>query len=300
MTPNENQELYVWIDGELLNKERAAVSVWDHGFLYGDGVYEGIRSYAGAVHRLDDHIERLFESAKSIQIDIQYSQAQIGRAVGETLLKNSLFEDAHVRIVATRGVGKPGLDPRRAVKSTTIVMSYPFPKYFGEKAVRLLISSVRKKSPYSVDAKLKSLNYMDSVLAKLQANAAQMDDAILLDMSGYVAEATGMNVFVVKDNKISVPTTGASLEGITRKVVLEIASRLGFSVAETNITPHDLYVADEAFLTGTGAGIVPIDEVDGRKVGKGARIVLKRILEEYTRDIHDNSVNASDIVKKYT
>src|SRR5579885_3654335 len=196
--------------------------------------------------------------------------------------------------------GPVRIRPAQGHQIINIHYGVPFSRIFRGKAVRLLISSVRKKSPYSVDAKLKSLNYMDSVLAKLQANAAQMDDAILLDMSGYVAEATGMNVFVVKDNKISVPTTGASLEGITRKVVLEIASRLGFSVAETNITPHDLYVADEAFLTGTGAGIVPIDEVDGRKVGKGARIVLKRILEEYTRDIHDNSVNASDIVKKYT
>src|SRR5579875_1709402 len=300
MTPNENQELYVWIDGELLNKERAAVSVWDHGFLYGDGVYEGIRSYAGAVHRLDDHIERLFESAKSIQIDIQYSQAQIGRAVGETLLKNSLFEDAHVRIVATRGVGKPGLDPRRAVKSTTIVMSYPFPKYFGEKAVRLLISSVRKKSPYSVDAKLKSLNYMDSVLAKLQANAAQMDDAILLDMNGNLAEATGMNIFVVKGNRVSVPTTTASLAGITRRVVLDIVStELGFSAQETDITPHDLYTADEAFLTGTGAGIVPIEEVDGRRIGSGSHKIVQKVKEKYEQDIREHSVEINEMPLKY-
>lgn len=300
LTFNENYDLYVWIDGDLLNRERAAISVWDHGLLYGDGVYEGIRAYSGAVHRLDDHLDRLFESARSIQINMGYEKGQLARAVGETLLKNSLFGDTHIRIVVTRGVGKPGLDPKRAVKSTSIIMAYPFPKYFGDKAVKLLVSSVRKKSPFSVDAKLKSLNYMDSVLAKLQANAAQMDDAILLDMNGNIAEATGMNVFIVKGNRISVPTTYASLEGITRKVVLEIVSRLGYNVGETNVTPHDLYVADEAFLTGTGAGIVPIEEVDGRKIGNGTHIVLKKITEEYEKDITSHSVRVQDITKKYT
>ncbi|HZW58606.1 MAG TPA: aminotransferase class IV [Nitrososphaerales archaeon] len=196
--------------------------------------------------------------------------------------------------------GPVRIRPAQGHQIINIHYGVPFSRIFRGKAVRLLISSVRKKSPYSVDAKLKSLNYMDSVLAKLQANAAQMDDAILLDMNGNLAEATGMNIFVVKGNRVSVPTTTASLAGITRRVVLDIVStELGFSAQETDITPHDLYTADEAFLTGTGAGIVPIEEVDGRRIGSGSHKIVQKVKEKYEQDIREHSVEINEMPLKY-
>lgn len=287
-------DLSVWIDGELLSREKASISVWDHGLLYGDGVFEGIRVYNGAVYRLYEHLDRLFDSARAIKLKIEYSRDQIARALGQTLVYNSL-QAAHCRVIVTRGVGQPGLDPGRSPRSTTIIMCYPLPSVLGEGPVRLLTSSIRKKSPYSIDSKIKSLNYMDSVLAKLQATSAGFDDAILLDSNSYVAEATGMNVIAVKGKTLFVPRTTAALHGITRAFILSVADELGLAVKEGDFTVYDFYLADEVFLSGTGVGLVPVSEIDGRAIGTGTREVFDSIKKRYDEDIRKSSIDIAKL-----
>ncbi|MEM3047160.1 MAG: aminotransferase class IV, partial [Candidatus Bathyarchaeia archaeon] len=215
-------DLFIFHDGRFVKGKDARITPFDHGVLLGDGVFEGIRAYEGYVFKLDEHIDRLFDSAHAMGLRIPLSKEEMKRAVVLTLRKNGL-RDAHVRPVVLRGPGRLGLDPRRSVRPTVMVLAYPFPPLLGEKPVRLLISSVRRKSPHSVDSKVKSTSYIDNIAAKLQANAAGMDDAILLDMDGYVAEACGENIFALKGEVLSTPTTTAALHGVTRAVVMEIA-----------------------------------------------------------------------------
>ena len=262
-------DLYVFIDGEFLCRDEASISVWEHAFMYGDSVFEGIRAYGGKVFRLPEHLERLMESAKSVGIDVPLSIEELTRVVLETFSINRL-QEGHLRLTVTRGVGKVGLDPRNSKCASVIVMAYPFPPTLGEKAVRLVTSSVRRKGSDSVDAKVKTSNYMDNILAKLQANFTGMDDALMLDRNGYVAEATATNVFVLRKGKWFTPIPVACLEGVTRHVAMEILKGMGSPVEERNLTLHELYVAQEAFLTGTGAGVVPVESVDGRRIGEHA------------------------------
>ena len=262
-------DLYVYIDGKFLRGEDAKISVFDHGLLYGDGVFEGIRAYDGAVFKLDEHIDRLHDSAKAIGIDkIPLTKQELKEALLETLRRNRL-QNAHIRVIITRGAGKPGLDPRRSVRPSVIVSAYPFPPLLGEKPVRLITASIRRKS-YSIDAKIKSLNYLDNVLAKLQAAAVGVDDAIMLDVDGSVGEGTGENLFVIKNEKIFTPSTLAALHGITRATVMQLAQKLGYEVCEKTVTIQELWTADEVLLSGTGAEITPVAEIDGRKIGKEA------------------------------
>jgi branched-chain amino acid aminotransferase len=262
-------DLYAYIDGEFLCRDEACISVWEHAFMYGDSVFEGIRAYGGKVFRLPEHLERLVESAKSVGIQVPLNIEELTRVVQETFRVNRLRE-GHLRLTVTRGVGSVGLDPRNSKHASVIAMAYPFPPTLGEKAVCLVTSSVRRKGCDSVDAKVKVSNYMENILAKLQANFAGMDDALLLDRNGYVAEATATNVFVLRKGKWCTPIPVACLEGVTRRVAMEILEQMGSPVEERNLTLHELYVAQETFLTGTGAGIVPVQSVDGRKIGKAA------------------------------
>ncbi len=261
--------LYIYYDGKFLKGDEARITPFDHGLCLGDGVFEGIRAYNGYVFKLDEHVARLFDSAKALGITIPLTIEELKQAIVLTLRKNGLT-NAHIRPIITRGPGKLGLDPRRSVRASVIIMAYPFPPLLGEKAVKLIISSVRRKSPYSVDSKIKSISYIDNIMAKLQANAVGADDAIMLDVNGLVGEACGENIFIVKNAWIYTPPPTAALHGITRAVVMELAEKLGYKAFEKTLTPHDLYTADEVFLTGTAAEIVPVSEVDGRKIGAAA------------------------------
>lgn len=255
----------VWRDGQVLRGVDAQVSVWDHGLLYGDGIFEGIRLRAGRVYRLQDHLDRLRRSAAILQLDVPRPNAELRSAIAAVCFSNGLA-DAHIRIVVTRGVGLPGIDPRRSPATTTLVLAYPFPPVLGEAPISLITSSVARKSPRSIDAQVKSLNYLDAVLAKLQANAAGAEDALMLDGGGHLAEATGANVFVVTGGVVRTPDTTAALAGITRRTILELAAAHGYRPEVTQLTVGAAYVADEVFLTGTGAGIVPVGRIDGRVV----------------------------------
>jgi branched-chain amino acid aminotransferase len=255
--------LKIWRDGEVVDPAAAVVSVWDHGLLYGDGVFEGIRLRNGRLYRPYDHLDRLHGSARAVALEIPYDDDTLLRAVADTAAANGI-DEAHVRIVVSRGVGLPGIDPLRCPVATTLVLVYPFPPLLGTAPVTLITSSIARKAPRSVPARVKSLSYIDSVLAKVQSNNAGAGDALMLDGGGLVAEATGANVFIVRGTTLQTPPTTASLSGITRRTILELAGAAGLEPAVEPLEPGDLYTADEAFLTGTGAGIVPVAAFDGR------------------------------------
>jgi branched-chain amino acid aminotransferase len=271
----------VYVNGIFASGKEASISVFDHGLLYGDAVFDTIRLYEGMLFKLDDHIDRLFDSAKGIAISPSITKTELSEVVKETVRRNKL-KNAHIRIVLTRGLGVPGLDPRSCPSPTLIVSAYEFPPILGRKPLRLLISTVRKKS-FSIDAKIKCTNYLDSVLAKLQATAGNFDDAIMLDKDGFVAESTGSNIFVVRRNELLTPLPTSCLRGITRQTILSLSRELRITATETFLTPHDLYAADESFLASTGIdGVAPIAEVDGRKIGEECPgPITKRISSAY-------------------
>jgi len=270
----EKKELLVWIDGKFYPKGEAKISVYDHGLLYGDGVFEGIRAYDGVVFKLKEHIDRLYRSAQVIMLNIPLSKEEMIEAVLETLRKNNL-KDAYIRLVVTRGVGDLGLDPRKCPKPTIIIIAEPAIRLVGgeeakEKGITTLISWVRRDSVDATSHEVKSLNYLNSILAKLEANNAGVDEAIMLSSQGFVSEGVGENIFIVKDGKIITPPVSAGiLPGITRKRVMELAKELGLEVIERDITPSELLTADEVFLTGTAAEILPVREINKRVIGEG-------------------------------
>ena len=266
------KELQVYIDGDFYPKSQATVSVYDHGLLYGDGVFEGIRAYNGIVFKLKEHIRRLYRSAHALMLKIPLSEDEMTQAVVETLRKNSL-RDAYIRLVVTRGEGDLGLDPRKCPKPSVIIITDTISIMSSEakeKGISTVISWVRRHPVDTTTHEIKSLNYLNSVLAKMEATAYGVDEAIGLDKNGIVAEGVGENLFVVKDGKLFTPpsSTGA-LAGITAKLTTEFAINLGFSVTEANITPFQLFTADELFFTGTAAEVVPIREVNRRQIGNG-------------------------------
>jgi len=283
-----SSEEFVYINGEFVPKENAKISVWDHGLLYGDGVYEAIRVYEGNIFKLKEHIDRLYNSAKAIKIEIPMTKEELLEAVVELVKRNKL-RNGYLRIIVTRGVGFMGVDPRNCEKPTIIIMSELRKALFGGKPITAIVSTIRRFPSQCLDPKIKSLNYLNNVLAKIQAIEAGTDDAIMLNMEGYVAEAVTENIFVVKKNIIyTPPLTAGILEGITRSVVIEIAKNLGFEVREENLTIYDLYTADEVFLTGTAAEITPVVKIDGRLVGNGEPgPIFKKILEEYQKIVKD-------------
>lgn len=264
--------LQVYIDGQYYNKDEAKVSVFDHGLLYGDGIFEGIRAYNGRVFRLKEHLDRLYISARSILIDIPLNMEEMTEAVLETLRRNKL-KDAYIRLVVTRGKGDLGLDPRKCPKPAVIIITdeiklYPQETY--EEGLKLIIASTRKNSPDALSPRIKSLNYLNNILGKLEAINAGCAEAVMLDRHGYITECTSENIFLVKNGMLFTPTaTVGILEGITRSVVMELCQTMELQVQMAFLTAHDLYVADECFVTGTGAELIPVVDLCGRPIGSG-------------------------------
>lgn len=263
--------MIVYLDGEYVPEEEAKVSVFDHGLLYGDGVFEGIRAYNGKVFRLEEHIDRIYDSAKTIDLAIPLTKDEFAGVILETLRKNNL-RDAYIRPIVTRGVGTMGLDPRTCPKPTVICITIEWGAMYGdlyEKGLTSVTVSVRRNPAEALPPNVKSLNYLNNILAKIEANYKGGDEAIFFDTNGYVSEGSGDNIFVVKNGVIVTPQTLNNLRGITRMVVLEIAESLGITVKELNIGFFDLYTADEVMVSGTAAEVAPITLIDGRVIGTG-------------------------------
>lgn len=265
-------EQWIYLNGEFVEKHNAKISVYDHGFLYGDGVFEGIRVYDGNVFMLEEHLERLYNSAKSIMLSIPYTMEQMIDIIVETIKKNKL-ENAYIRLVVSRGVGNLGLDPRSCKTPNVIVIAEEltlFPKELYENGLEIVTVATRRNRPDVLSPKVKSLNYLNNILVKIEASLAGVSEALMLNNEGYVAEGSADNVFIVKGNTIKTPPgyIGA-LEGITRNAIMTIADDLGYEVKEEPFTRHDVYVADEVFLTGTAAEVIAVVKVDGRVIGTG-------------------------------
>ena len=263
--------MYAYVNGRYVRREEASISIYDHGFLYGDGVYEAIRAYDGIVFKLREHLDRLYESAKSIKIELPFEKQELGRIVVEVLKKNQL-KSGYVRIVVSRGAGKMGVDPRNCTKPTVVIMAEPREPLFGEKVkgISAIISSLRRTPSWSLDPRIKTLNYLNNVLAKIEAIEAGVEEAIMLNEQGYVAETSTENIFVVKNGTVATPHPSLGvLRGITRDVVVRIVKELGYPLEERPITVHELFNADEVMVTGTAAEVVPVIKVSGRTVGEG-------------------------------
>jgi branched-chain amino acid aminotransferase len=282
------KEPLVYIDGEYHPKGSAKISVYDHGLLYGDGVFEGIRAYNGIVFHLREHIERMFEGLRLTRIIIPLTRQELIDAVVETLRKNN-FMDAYIRLIVTRGRGNLGLDPRSSPKPSIIIMTEPVAPAHGkearEKGITAVISSYRRDMVDGTSHELKSLNYIQSVLAKFQAIDAGTDEVVMLDHRGMVSEFHGSNLFLIKQGTVHTPTSASGiLHGITRSRVLKLAEELGYDVHERDITPYELLNADEVFLTGTLAEVVPVIRIQGVPIGDGKPgPVTKEIIKGFQR-----------------
>jgi branched-chain amino acid aminotransferase len=284
-------ERLIYIDGKFYPKSEAKISVYDHGLLYGDGVFEGIRAYNGIVFKLQEHIDRLYRSAHTIMLKIPLTKEEMINAVLETLKKNNL-KDAYIRLVITRGVGDLGLDPRKCPKPTIIIIADDIRLHMGEakeKGLTAMITWVRRDPVDSTTHEVKSLNYLNSILAKIEANNAGMDEAITLDKSGFVCEGVAENIFIVKEGVIITPPTSVgALPGITAQAVVKLARKLGYTVIERNITPNELFIADEVFFTGTAAEVLPVREINKRLIGNGKPgAITKRLMEEFSKMVRD-------------
>ncbi len=286
------KEPYIYIDGKFFSKSQARISVYDHGLLYGDGVFEGIRAYDNIVFKLREHVDRLYRSAHSIMLQIPITQEQMIKAVLNTLRKNNL-RDSYIRLVVTRGVGDLGLDPRKCPKATIIIIAHPMialhSKEQKEKGITAMVTWVKRDPVDSTSHEVKSLNYLNSILAKIESNVAGVDEAICLDKTGFVCEGVAENIFIVKDGEVITPSTSTgALPGITRRAVMELAEKLEYTVAERNVTPNELFTADEVFLTGTAAEITPVREVNRRVIGYGKiGSVTKKLLTEFNKMVRD-------------
>jgi branched-chain amino acid aminotransferase len=267
------KELVVYVDGQWLPKSSASISVFDHGLLYGDGVFEGIRVYNGVIFQFKEHRDRLYSSAKSIKLQIPLTAQDMTKAVVETLKRNGL-KDAYIRLVVTRGAGDLGVDPRKCKRASVIIITEPVDPAYGmitkQKGISAIISSVRRDAVDATTHEIKSLNYLNSVMAKQEALDAGADDALMLDRNGFVSEATTTNLFIVKNGDIlTPPSTAGILPGVTRRRIIHLARDIGYRVVERGLTPYDVTNADEAFLTGTLSEIVPVVKVKGIVVGDG-------------------------------
>lgn len=262
----------VYIDGQFFDDDAAKISVFDHGLLYGDGVFEGIRAYNGRVFKLQEHIERLFYSAKAILLTIPMAPADLAAAVVETCRKNDI-RDGYVRLVVTRGVGTLGLNPNKCKMPSIVIIAGKiqlYPAEYYETGLTIVTVPTTRNLHSAVNPAIKSLNYLNNILAKIEANNAGCEEAIMLNADGYVAECTGDNLFLVKGKHLLTPPLSAgALYGITRGTVMDLARDAGLIVQEPNLTRYDVFNADECFLTGTGAEVVPVVKVDGRVIGSG-------------------------------
>jgi branched-chain amino acid aminotransferase len=262
----------VYVNGRITTRQEATVSVYDHGYLYGDGVFEGIRVYDGRVFKLEEHLDRLYESARHILLEIPLGRDEMRQAILDTVRASGL-RDAYVRPVVSRGPGDLGIDPRKCARPTVAIIVdaiqlYPAEAY--ERGLRLITASVRRPAPDALDGRIKSLNYLNNILARIEANRAGADEALLLTGDGYVCECSADNLFLVARGEVWTPAAHLGLlRGVTRDTVLALAREAGLPAGERVFTLHDVYAADECFLTGTGAEVGPVVEVDGRRIGDG-------------------------------
>jgi len=276
----------VYLDGAYVDRSEALVSVWDHGFLYGDGVFEGIRAYNGRVFKLREHLVRLYNSARSLMITIPVTIDEMEKAVLETCRKNG-FVDAYIRLVISRGVGDLGIDPRKCTGHATVVIIadrialYPPETY--EVGLKIVTAATRKNSNDAFSAQVKSLNYLNNILAKLEAIHAGVFEAVMVNRDGYITECTTENIFIVAKGELHTPPVHVGiLKGITRDTVMELAEKRGIKVRELPFTAHDVYVAEECFVTGTGAEIIPVVGIDGRTIGSGKPgLMTAQLLADY-------------------
>lgn len=263
--------MIIYLDGRFVPEEEAKVSVFDHGLLYGDGVFEGIRAYNGKVFRLDEHVDRLYDSAKTINLAIPHTKEEFSGLIIETLRKNNL-RDAYIRPVVTRGKGDLGLDPRKCPKPTVFIIATYWGAMYGdlyEKGLEAITVAVRRNAAEALPPNVKSLNYLNNILAKIETIYKGGDEAIFFDTNGYVSEGSGDNIFLVKNGCVITPPTLNNLRGVTRQVVLECVSEMGITCKEQNCGFFDLYTADEVMVTGTAAEVAPIVKIDGRVIGSG-------------------------------
>jgi len=262
----------IFIDGKFYSQADAKISVFDHGLLYGDGIFEGIRFYNGRVFRLEEHLDRLWDSARSICLEVPMSKREMTEALLETVRQNDL-RDGYIRLLVTRGVGNLGLNPAQCETPSVIIIAATitlYPEAMYQNGLTVVTVATRRTSPAALNPAVKSLNYLNNVMARIEANLAGADEALMLNDAGNVAECTADNVFVVKRGQIfTPPITAGALRGITRSVVFEIAAELTVKITEADITRHDVFIADECFLTGTAAEIIPVIKADGRPIGNG-------------------------------
>lgn len=282
----------IYLNGRFVNHKEARVSVFDHGFLYGDGVFEGIRAYDGRIFKLKEHIERLYYSAKAIALTIPMIPQRLEKVIIETVKRNKL-RDAYIRVIVSRGEGDLGLDPRKCPKPAVICIAHKislYPEAIYKKGLRLITLSTTRNSPQALNPQIKSLNYLNNILAKIEAINSGVAEGIMLNEKGYVAECTGENIFIIEGkNLITPPCYIGALRGITRQVVLELGEAMGLKAEEKVFTPYDIYNASECFLTGTAAEIIPVTRVDGRWIGRGvpgpmAKALIKKFQELTARE----------------
>ena len=268
-----NPDLKIWIDAELVPVEEARISVFDHGLLYGDGVFEGIRIYNGRIFEEAQHIKRFFESARAIRLDLPMTREEVSEAMHEAMQANGITGDGYIRLVATRGVGSLGLSIHHTACPTVFVIADKialYPPEVYKRGLHCVISSLGRNHPNTTSPRVKSLNYLNNIMAKAEAREAGADEAIMLTVDGYVSECTGDNIFLVRDGEIYTPPTSIGIiEGITRKVVMELARKRGIAVYEKMLIRHDLYIADECFATGTAAEVIAITMIENRPIADG-------------------------------
>lgn len=287
-----SNELFIYLDGEYVKESEAKVSVFDHGVLYGDGVFEGIRAYNGRIFKCKEHIDRIFAAAKAIMLEIPLSKEEMKEVLLETCRKNNL-RDAYIRLVVTRGKGDLGLNPANCPKPTVFCIASSitlYPPEMYEKGMPIITAAQRRNKATIVDPQIKSLNYLNNILAKIEANRAGAPEALMLNHDGVVAECTGDNIFIVKEGVIYTPPIYIGiLDGITRRTAIELAKRMGMEVRESEFTLFNVYNADECFLTGTAAEAIAVTKVDGRVIGSGvAGPVTKKLLEAFQEYANNN------------
>lgn len=274
-------DLKIWLNGRLVAAADAAISVFDHGLLYGDGVFEGLRTYGGRVFRLNAHLERLEHSARAIRLELPMTREEFITATYDAVKANSII-DGYIRLVVTRGVGYLGLSPKRTAMPSVFIIADQielYPKELYEQGMAIISSSVVRNHPNAISPRIKSLNYLNNILAKIEALDAGVQEAIMYNHLGYVAECTGDNIFLIRDGEVQTPPiTAGLLQGITRATVIELIERRRMKLREMELTRHDLYVADECFLTGSAAEVIPVTTIDGRPIGTGQPGPLTRQL----------------------
>ncbi len=287
-------EQWIYLNGQFVTKENAKVSVYDHGFLYGDGIFEGIRVYNGNIFKCNEHLDRLYDSARSIMLDIPLAYEEMQQVLIDSVNKNKL-RNGYIRLVVSRGTGNLGLDPRRCPTPNVVVIVEQLALYQEEdylNGLKIVSVSTRRNVPDALNPKIKSLNYLNNILVKIQANLAGVGEALMLNSQGFVAEGSGDNIFIIKKGVVTTPPSYiGALEGITRAAIMDICKEVGYPLKEEPFTLHDVYVADEVFLTGTAAEVIAVREVDARMIGSGkAGPITTHLLTEFRKIVEVDGV----------